>query len=188
MSSSRPDIAEPACVGSCRTWSFRIELLQHDGDRDQDAKKPDEHQADAPAEGDHQHRHHRRRGREAQVAAERVQSEGAAHAVLVHRPGEDRVVARMEHRIAGAGQQREHGDLPEAGGEAHGDDAERHQQRAADQEPARTVTIHQEAEWRLAHRGSAGHKGDGQTHLGEGHVERRLPRQEQRRHAQRVEV
>ena len=162
--------------------------MQHDGHHHRNAEQPDQDQAGAPTDRHRQQRHQRRRSRETQIAAERVQRKRAAHAVLVHRARQDRIVRRMEHRIAHARKRRQQQDLPEAGGKSHRSDAQRHHQRATDQEPTRAIAIHQKTHRRLQQRGRPGHQRDREAEFGEAHLECRLPGQEQRRQAQCVKV
>jgi hypothetical protein len=162
--------------------------LQDDRDHDRDAEQADGEQGAAPADERHQEGRDRRAGGEAEVAAEGVQREGAAHAVLVHRSGEDGVVGGVDDRVADAGQGGECEDLPELGGEPHGGEGQRHQQGAADEERSRAVAVDQEADRGLQERGGSRHQHDGQAKFGEADVEGALPGEEHRRQAEDVEV
>ena len=100
--------------------------LQQDRDHQRDAEHAHDQQRRPPAERDHQPGHHRRSGGEAQIAGEGVQREGSAHPLALDRTRQDRVVGRVDHRVADARKQCEAHDLPIGGGEAHQRDRDRH--------------------------------------------------------------
>ena len=162
--------------------------LRDEGRHHRQTKTADHQQHAAPIHDAQQRSDRRRRERKTDIAAESVQGEGAAHALLADRAGKDRVVARVEHGVADTRNQRQSEDLPERSREGHQCDRKRHHQRTADQKRSRAVAVDQESDRGLQHCRGPGHQHDGQTKLREADVELALPHQEQRRQAELIEM
>ena len=137
-SNSRPDRLGPV-ASVWRTWSASTRLCSRMVATTGTPSAPSRMRAPRQPMTDAQQRDGGRPGGKAGIAGEGVQREGAAHALLWHRAGEDRVVGRVDDRVADAAERGQGEDLPERGGEPHRADRERHEQRAANQERPRAV-------------------------------------------------
>ena len=155
---------------------------------DEHAGRAADHQRPLPAEQLGQEHHGDGRRREADIAAEGVDREGAAHALDVHRGGQDGVVGGMEHGVAETGQHHQH----EQGGigREHADqrDREREQDEAADQDVARAEAVDQEPDRRLGQRRGAVEHGERQAECRVADPVLAAQQGEQRRQDQDVEV
>ena len=170
ISSARP----VGPVASCRRgfgWSCRTRLWSRIAPTTGTPSSPTSQQRRAPVhEGEHQGDGGRRQ-REAEIAGEGVEREGAAHEALVDAPGQDRVIGRMDDAVPHAGQDRQRQDHRKGRRQAHRGDGERHQQGAADQEGPRAVAVHPEAHRRLERRRGRAHQRHRQAERGVGHAE-----------------
>jgi hypothetical protein len=135
LSSSRAPEAG-ACRAAARLPSLIVDDAALPQDRRDDrkaekAEKADEQQRAAPPQQQGQSRRCRRRGGKPDMPDKGVKSKGASQFRPIHRPAKDRLVRRVNDRIADTRQQRQPDDLPIGGGEAHRRDRQGHQQRPA---------------------------------------------------------
>ena len=129
-----------------------------------------------------------RRQREAGIAAEGVDRERAAHPPAVDRGREDRVVGRMEHAVAEAGDHHQQQQHRVGGPDADEPDAEAEQREAADQDAARAEAVDEEADRRLGQAGRAVEHREREAELDVADAELAPEQREQGRQDQDVEM
>jgi hypothetical protein len=151
-------------------------------------QKADEQQRAAPAQQQCQSGGRRRGSRKPDMPDKGMKGEGPAQFRPIHRPAEDRIIRRVNDRIADPRQQRQPDHLPICGCQPHRRDRQGHQQGPADKKPPRAVAVDEKPHRRLHHRRRARHDRHRQPQFGERDIESPLPGDEQRRQTELVEM
>ena len=162
--------------------------VRHQQQADDQAGGAGERQGDAPVEQRGQEHDHRRGEGEAGVAAKGVDREGAAHAPLLDRAREDRVVGGMEHAVAQARDHHQRDQHRIARKQADQTDRQAEQGEPGDQDRAGAEAIDEEPDRRLGQAGDAVQHGERQPERGVADAELVAQQRKQGRQDQDVEV
>jgi hypothetical protein len=178
----------PSARLCCRRRQHQPGAVQPEHDQHDIGQRAGGRERRAPAERDGQRHQQRRRQRPAQAAGDAVEAVGMAQARRADLAIEQRVVDRMEHAVADAGQDRAAGHRPVAGAQREAERRQPEQRQPAEQDGPRPHAVDQEAGGGLHAARDDEEQRHQEAQLGVAGVERVLQPGKQRRQQQLAEV
>ena len=181
-------LAGGSAPGARAGRALQVAPEQREPEQHRQRQQAGRHQRAAPA-GERGERHHGdRRQREAEVAGEGVDAEGAGQPLRRDAGRHDDVVGRMDHAVADSGEhgQRQHHGV--AGAQAEQPDGDPHERHPGEQQGAGADPVGKEAGRDLGRAGGGVERGQQQAELGVADPELGLDQREQRRQREQIEV